>query len=110
MVPHTRTILGAPTTHQDDAVLLDVVALAGDVGGNDGSRGQPDTSDLALTRIGLLGLDDTDTQAHTLHGGSFGVGQSGRDGVASALALSCAAQDLHERGVSGGCRGECARE
>ncbi len=32
MVLHTRTVLASPAAHQHNAVLLDVVALAGDVG------------------------------------------------------------------------------
>lgn len=48
MVPHTGTILTPPAAHQDDAVLLDVVPLAGDVRRDDLARRQAHTRRLAL--------------------------------------------------------------
>lgn len=49
MIPHTRTILGSAAAHEDDTVLLDVVALSGNIRGNDLAGGKSDTSDLTLT-------------------------------------------------------------
>lgn len=113
MVPHTRTILRSSAADQDHAVLLDVVALAGDVGRNDSARRELDTGRLSLARVGLLGLDDTDTQADALEGRAVCVGQGGRDGVASALALAAAAEHLVDGGRAGGCCGKwrcCSRQ
>lgn len=84
-------------------MLLDVVALAGDVRCNNGAIGQLDTGRLALTRVGLLGLDDTNTQTDALERGTPVVGEGRGDGVARALALSAALEDLvYRRGA--GCR------
>lgn len=83
-------------------MLLNVVALAGDVGRDDGARRELDTGRLTLTRVGLLGLDDTDTQADALEGRAVRVRQSRRDGVASALALAAAAQHLVDCSWAGG--------
>ena len=106
MVPHTGTILGPASTHEHDAVLLDVVALAGDVGGDDGAGGQLDTGRLSLARVGLLGSHDTDSQAHALEGRGAGVGQRRRHGVTGALALTASAEDLVQRRGAGGRRRE----
>lgn len=94
MISHTRTILRTSTTHQDDAVLLNIVALAGEVRSDEGARGKLDTGRLALARVGLLGPDDADTQADSLEDRAPRVGEGRRDGVAGALALADAAQDL----------------
>lgn len=108
MVPHTGAILRTPAAHEHDAVLLDVVSLAGDVGGDDGARGQLDTSRLALARVGLLGADHAHAQAHALERRAARVGQCRRDGVARALALADAAEDLVQRCRAGGSRREGA--
>lgn len=91
MVPHTGTILTAAAADEDDAVLLDVVALARDVGGDVATVGETHTSGLALTRVGLLGAGDADLEADALEGGSVDLGQGGGDGVTGALALLVAA-------------------
>lgn len=100
MIPHTRTILRPAAAHQHDRVLLDIVALARDVGGDDGARRQLDTRRLALARVGLLGPHDAHAQAHALLRRVVRVGQRRRDGVAGALALARAAEDLVERGAA----------
>lgn len=61
MIPHTRTILGSPTTHKHNAVLLDIMTLAGYVGRDDSARGKLDTSRFALARVRLLGAHDADS-------------------------------------------------
>lgn len=75
-------------------MLLNIVTLSRDVGGNDGSRRKLDTRRLALTRVGLLGTNDTDTKAHALKSRTVGVCQCGRNCVTRALALSHTAQNL----------------
>lgn len=35
MITNTRTILGSATTDQHDTVLLNIMALAGDIGADD---------------------------------------------------------------------------
>jgi len=85
VVPHTGTILGSAAAHEHDAVLLDVVALAGDVGRDHLAVGQAHTGSLALTRVGLLGLLDADLDADALELGRLDGGQGGRDGVTGSL-------------------------
>ncbi|KAF4126903.1 Acyl-CoA dehydrogenase related to the alkylation response protein AidB [Geosmithia morbida] len=105
MIPHTGTILGPTASHEDDAVLLDIVTLAGDVGGHVGPGRELDTGDLALSGVGLLGTDDADAQAHALHGRGVGARQGRGGGVASALALAASPEDLVEsRGTGYGGR------
>lgn len=60
MIAHTRTILSAPPADEDDGVLLDVVALARDVGGDHAAAREAHTRRLALARVGLLRLGDAD--------------------------------------------------
>lgn len=67
VILHTRTIRSTTPTNLDHTVLLDIVSLAGDDGGNDLARTQPYTGRLALARIGLLGLCDAGLQTHALH-------------------------------------------
>lgn len=90
MVPHTGTVLTPPSTHQDDAVLLDVVALAGDVRRDDLAGREPDTRRLALARVGLLGPRDAHLYAHALHEGALLLGERGGHRVPGLLALSAA--------------------
>lgn len=110
MIPHTGTILRPAAPHEHHAVLLDVVPLAGDVGRDDGARRELDTRRLALARVGLLGPDDADAEADALERGAVRVGEGRGDGVAGALALADAAEDLVEGCLRGGRRGECAEE
>src|ERR1700733_1558743 len=55
VIANARQILDAAAADQDDRVLLQVVALAGDVRGDFHAVGQPDAGDLAERRVGLLG-------------------------------------------------------
>jgi uncharacterized phage protein gp47/JayE len=94
VVSHTRTILRSSTPDKHDTVLLDVVTLTGDIRRHDISAAQLNTRNLALSRVGLLGTNDTDTQTHALLRRALGGGQGWRGCVASALALAAAAEDL----------------
>src|ERR1700722_748040 len=51
LVPETRQILDATAAHEHNRVLLQVVALAGDVGADLHAVGQADTGDLAKRRV-----------------------------------------------------------
>src|SRR4051794_21508651 len=55
LVAHARQILDAAATHEHDGVLLEVVALARDVGGDLDAARDPDARDLAQRRVRLLG-------------------------------------------------------
>lgn len=93
MIPHTRTILGSAATHEHDTVLRDVVALAGDVGRDDLTRGKTDTGSLAFARVGLLGTRDADFDTHTLERGRLDGGQGRGDGVAGTLGLTATLEE-----------------
>src|SRR3954454_6863760 len=54
LVAHTRQVLHTPAAHEHDGVLLQVVALARDVGGDLHATGQPHTGDLAQRGVRLL--------------------------------------------------------
>lgn len=97
MVPHTGAILTPASAHQDDAVLLDVVALAGDVRGDDLAGREPDTGRLALARVGLLGPRDAHLNADAPHEGALLLGERGGHGVPGLLALSAALLRRHVR-------------
>lgn len=88
MVADTGAILTTAAAHEDDGVLLDVVALAGDVGGDHAAVGEADTGGLALARVGLLGPRDAHLQTDALHLRAARVGQSRGDGVAGSLRLT----------------------
>src|SRR3954447_9234125 len=65
LVADARQVLDAAAADQDDRVLLEVVALAGDVGGDLDASGDPDAGDLAQRRVGLLGRRRVDARADT---------------------------------------------
>src|SRR5690606_34475037 len=54
VVAHTRQVLDATATHEHDAVLLQVVALAADVRDDLEAIGQAYLGDLAKRRVRLL--------------------------------------------------------
>src|SRR3954451_11329187 len=54
LVAHARQILDASAADEDDRVLLKVVALAGDVGGDLHAVRQPHAGDLPQRRVRLL--------------------------------------------------------
>lgn len=85
MIADTGAILTAAAADEDDGVLLDVVALAGDVGGDHAAGGEADTGGLALARVGLLGARDADLEADAFLLRAVHVGQRGGDGVAGSL-------------------------
>src|SRR4051812_24573823 len=63
MVADARQVADASATHQDDRVLLQVVPLAADVGGDLLAVGEPDSRHLAQRRVGLLGGHRLDLEA-----------------------------------------------
>lgn len=71
-------------------MLLDVVALARDVGRDGLAGGQAHTRRLPLARVGLLGPRDADLDAHALALGVVAAGQGGRDGVAGSAGFAAA--------------------
>lgn len=77
LVPHTGTILRTPAPDQDHTVLLDVVALAGDVCCDGLSCGQAHTCRFPLTRVGFLGFRDADFDADAFALGVVALGESG---------------------------------
>jgi len=90
MVPHTGTVLTPAAAHQHDRVLLDVVPLSGDVGGDGPPRGEPDTGRLALARVGLLGPRDADLEADALALRGEDLREGRGDGVAGSLGFAAA--------------------
>src|SRR3954451_6818297 len=63
LVAHARQVLDAAAAHEHDGVLLQVVALAGDVGRDLDGAGDPDARDLAQRRVRLLGRRRVDARA-----------------------------------------------
>src|SRR6476620_9497041 len=55
LVAHTGEVLHTTATHHHDGVLLEVVALTGDVGRDLDAAGQADTGHLAQCGVRLLG-------------------------------------------------------
>lgn len=98
-VPHTGTILQTTAAHQNHTVLLDVVALAGDVRRDVTARRQPHTRRLALTRVRLLWPRNADLEAHTLQKGRVGFGQGGRHRPALPALLTATTKHLVECGL-----------
>ena len=64
VVADARQVADAAAPHQDDRVLLEVVPLAADVGGDFLAVGEPDSRHLAQGRVGLLGRHRLDLEAH----------------------------------------------
>src|SRR5690606_16808138 len=64
LVADTGEVLHTTTAHEHHRVLLQVVALARDVGGDLDAAGQPDTRDLAERGVRLLGRGGVDAGAH----------------------------------------------
>src|SRR4051812_16138322 len=65
LVAHARKVLDSTATHEHDGVLLQVVALAGDVGRDFHPVRQPDAGDLAKRRVRLLRRGRVDARADT---------------------------------------------
>src|SRR5207237_6995193 len=64
LVSEARQVLDATTAHEDDRVLLQVVALTGDVGADLHAVREPNSSDLAQRRVGLLRRRRVNPSAH----------------------------------------------
>src|SRR5215467_12203137 len=64
LVADARKVLDAATAHEHDRVLLQVVALTGDVGGDLDRPGDPHARDLAQRRVRLLRRDRVHAGAH----------------------------------------------
>src|SRR3954452_1643761 len=64
LVAHAGEVLHTTAAHEHDRVLLEVVALAGDVGGDLHAAGEPDAGDLAQRRVRLLRRVRVDAGAH----------------------------------------------
>lgn len=62
LVLETGQILGSATADRHHTVLLGVVALTGDVRGHDLAGRQADSACFTVGRVGLLGLENHDTQ------------------------------------------------
>src|SRR3954465_3785849 len=65
LVTHARKILDPAPANEDDRVLLQVVALARDVGGDLHAVGQTHAGDLAKRRVRLLRRGRVDARADT---------------------------------------------
>src|SRR5688572_7031498 len=95
LVTHTGKVLHTTATHEHDGVLLEVVALTGDVGGDLHAAGQPHAGHLAQRRVRLLGGGRVHAGAHTpalrgtLEGGGLALG---------GLVLPALADQLLNRG------------
>src|SRR3954471_13850546 len=63
LVADARQVLHAAAAYEHHRVLLEVVALAGDVGGDLHPVGEPDAGDLAKGRVRLLGRHGCDAGA-----------------------------------------------
>ena len=90
-----REVLHPAATHEHDGVLLQVVADAGDVGGDLDARGQLDARDLAQRRVRLLGRGRVDARADTA---SLGRALEGRGLGLADLVLAALADQLVDRG------------
>src|SRR3712207_428351 len=73
LVAHARQVLDAAAAHEHHGVLLQVVALARDVGRDLDAARDPDARDLAQRRVRLLGRGrvDTGADAAPLRGGDL---------------------------------------
>src|SRR3954452_19180117 len=104
LVAHTRQILDAAATHEHDGVLLQVVALAGDVGGDLDRASDPHAGDLAQRRVRLLGRGrvDAGADAAALRGGLLLLvalaGLQTRSGHLARLGLATLADELARGG------------
>ena len=89
-------------------MLLYIMALSGDIAVDHSPRTQSDSGRLALGRVGLLGLRDTDFQADALE--LWGArGRHGWRGLLTcALGLAAPVGNLVERCEDGGGGGEWA--
>src|SRR5438270_10741547 len=91
LVTNAGQVLHTTTTHEHDRMLLEVVALTRDVGGDLHAAGQPDAGDLAqrgvrlLRRVRVDAGADTPTLGRALQGGGLRLGRLRRAGLADQL-------------------------
>src|SRR5436305_5086222 len=64
LVAKARQVLDPSAAHQHHRVLLEIVALAGNVGADLHAVGQPHAGHLAQRRVGLLGRGGVHARAH----------------------------------------------
>src|SRR5450759_1301110 len=95
LVSDTGQVLHPTTTYQHDGVLLQIVTLAGDVGGHLESTGQPDTGHLPQRRVRLLRGVGVDAGAHAP---SLGCSPKGRGLRLGRLGRPAFADELGNRG------------
>src|ERR1700676_1914400 len=95
LVSDTGEVLHTPTTHQHDRVLLEVVALAGDVGGHLEPTGEADPGHLAERRVRLLRGVGVDAGAHAP---ALGCSPEGRGLRLGRLGSPAFADELGNRG------------
>src|SRR5689334_15625119 len=95
LVTHTGEVLHTTTTHEHDAVLLEVVVLTGDVCGDLDAAGQAHTGDLAQRRVRLLGSGGEHACARAA---ALRCALQGRRRLLAALALTALADQLLDRG------------
>jgi hypothetical protein len=100
----TRTVRDSAPTDQDDGVLLEIVALARDVGQNRFSGCEFDTGTLTLGRVGLLGLHGKELEDNAP---SLRTSIQGRGERLLGERLATAFDDLVEcgHGRGSGCEG-----
>src|SRR5690606_13980791 len=91
LVAHAGQVLHTTTAHEHHRVLLQVVALAGDVGGDLGAVGELHTGDLAEGRVRLLRGGRVHTRAHAA---LLRVGLEGRRLRLGSLGLPALADQL----------------
>lgn len=101
--------MGTASANQHHAVLLDIVTLAGNVGGDLLARRQTHTRRLSLARVGLLRPHDTDLEADALHRRGAFLGERRGDSVPRTLGFSAASEHLIEGSILDGCGGKGAR-
>jgi len=91
VIAHAGQVLDAAAPHHDDGVLLQVVALARDVGQNFKSVGQTHLGHLAQSGVGLLGGGGVDPETHAL---ALGARVEGRGLGLLAFGISSGADQL----------------
>jgi len=91
VVTNTGQVADTAASDEDDAVFLEVVALAADVGGDFFAVGEPHAGDFPHGRVGLFGCRGADLEADAafLRGGvevaDLGLGLGRLAGVSDQL-------------------------
>src|SRR6516162_2939453 len=95
LVAHAGQVAHPAAADEHDGVLLEVVAHAGDVGGDLDLAGEPDPGHLAERRVRLLGRSRVDARAHPA---ALRAGLERRGLVLGYLVLPALADQLLDRG------------